>query len=240
MNLDPSVILDYWPMFIQGALLTLRLAIIAFVFGLVIGAIVAVLSLTNFWPLRILVAIYLGLMRGIPFIIIVFLVHFCLPAIGFRMAPLTTGTLALTLFAGAYYAEIIRGTVQALPKGQWESARVIGMSPTAAARHVIVPQIISPAVPPVVNCTMTMIKESSVISSITVAELTYQGLVVQGNTFAPFEVFITVALIYWVINFVFGKIADVYEKKVSGGDATRRRMGPLSARYLTIDKRVDT
>jgi len=235
MALDPTVILNYWPLLVDGALLTLRLAAIAFVGGMLLGAVCATLSLLNYWPVRIVILVYLALMRGIPFIVIVFLIHFGLPSFGIRTQALVTGTVALTLYAGAYYAEIIRAAVLALPRGQWESARVIGMPPIAAARHVIIPQIISPSVPPIVNCTMTMIKESSILSAITVAELTYQGLVIQGNTFAPFEVFISLALIYWAITIAFSLLAWAYERRFGTASGRTSRMSPIAARYLDIE-----
>lgn len=233
MTLDPAVITDNLPLFLQGAGLTLRIALAAFLAGMAIGAAAAIAALSPIAPLRWLTTGYVAVMRGIPFIVLVFLIHYGLPAAGMRLPALATGVVALSLFAGAYYAEIIRACVKALPAGQWESARAIGMSPAAAARTVIVPQILAPMVPPVVNCTMTMIKESSVLSTITVAELTFQGLVVQGETFAPFEVFIAVACIYWAITGAFALAARVFETRVLSGDA--RPMTPLVARYLRLE-----
>ncbi|MEI4488575.1 amino acid ABC transporter permease [Frigidibacter sp. MR17.14] len=236
MALDLSVITDNIPLFLEGAWMTLRIAAAAFVAGMAIGTLAAVASLSGIAPLRWLVAGYIAIMRGIPFIVLLFLIHYGLPAAGIRNPALVNGIAALSLFAGAYYTEIIRACVRALPKGQWESARAIGMSPFAAARIVIVPQILAPMVPPVVNCTMTMIKESSVISSITVAELTFSGLVVQGNTFAPFEVFIAVALLYWLICGLFATAARAFESRLAG---TRRNRGltPLVGRYLILEGR---
>lgn len=236
MALDLSVITDNIPLFLEGAWMTLRIAAAAFAAGMAIGTLAAVASLSGIAPLRWLVTGYIAIMRGIPFIVLLFLIHYGLPAAGIRNPALVNGIAALSLFAGAYYTEIIRACVRALPKGQWESARAIGMSPFAAARIVIVPQILAPMVPPVVNCTMTMIKESSVISSITVAELTFSGLVVQGNTFAPFEVFIAVALLYWLICGLFATAARAFESRLAG---TRRNRGltPLVGRYLILEGR---
>ena len=234
MSLDPMIVLNSWPAFLEGAILTLQIATVAFLAGMVLGSLAAVGALSPFAPIRAIVWVYVAIMRGIPFIVMLFLVHYGLPSAGIRSPALVNGMVALSLFAGAYYCEIIRGCVRALPKGQWESARAIGMSPVAAARHVVIPQIISPMVPPVVNCTMTMIKESSVLSSITIAELTYQGLVVQGNTFAPFEVFIAVALIYWLITGAFAALAGWYERRL-GGEDRRHRMSHIAARYLILE-----
>ncbi len=234
MALDFSVITDHLPVFIAGAWMTLKLAFVSVIFGMIIGGLCAVATLAGARPVRALVQVFLLLMRGIPFIVLIFLIHYGLPAFGIRVPALFSGILALSLFAGAYYAEVIRACVQALPKGQWESARTIGMSRTAAARHVIVPQILAPMIPPCVNVTITMIKESSVLSSITIMELTMQGLIVQGQTYAPFEVFIAVAALYWIITGIFSTIARAAERRL-GQTSASRRMTPLVARYLVLE-----
>lgn len=234
MSFDISVIIDNLPLFLQGTWLTLRLVLVVFLIGMVIATIGAIASFSPFIPLRWLVNGYVAVMRGIPFIVLLFLTHFGLPAAGMRVPALVTATAALSLFAGAYYTEIVRACVKALPRGQWEAARTIGMSPAKATLHIIVPQIVAPMLPPLVNCTMTMIKESSVISSITVAELTFQGLVVQGNTFAPFEVFVAVALLYWAITSVFALAARLLEGHMRRGKAAPR-MTPLVGRYLLLE-----
>ena len=235
MAFDPSVILDNWLLFLEGAGLTLRITAIAFAAGLVLAGLVAALAFLPIWPLRALIAVYLAVLRGIPFIVIVFLVHYGLPFAGVRLPAVVTGTIALTLFASAYYAEVIRATVLSLPKGQWESARAIGMTQIEAARHVIVPQILKPSIPPITNYTMTMIKESSVLSAITVGELTYQGLIVQGNTFAPFEVFFAVAGIYWVITLAFSTATRRLERRLGIAQGETHASNRLAARYLSLE-----
>lgn len=234
MSFDVSVIFNNLPLFLDGAWLTLRLTFVVFLIGMVIATVAGIASFSGFVPLRWLVNGYIAIMRGIPFIVLLFLTHYGLPAAGLRVPAIITATVALSLFAGAYYAEIIRACIAALPPGQWEAARTIGMSPAKAAIHVIMPQIIVPMLPPLVNCTMTMIKESSVISSITIAELTFQGLVVQGNTFAPFEVFVAVALLYWAITSVFDFAARLLERRMKK-DGGQRSMTPLVARYLLLE-----
>ncbi len=235
MTLDPWVVLDNWPLFLEGAWLTVRIAAAAFVGGLILGTVIAALHSTPVALVRWLVVVYLAVMRGVPFIIILFLVHFGLPFLGLRVPALATGVIALTLFASAYYAEVIRATALALPRGQWESARAIGMSPWEAARYVIGPQILAPAIPPITNYTMTMIKESSVLSAITVGELTYQGLIVQGNTFAPFEVFFAVAGIYWIITAGFARAARLLENRQRGAVPEGITGQGIAARYLSLE-----
>jgi polar amino acid transport system permease protein len=145
------------------------------------------------------------------------------------------GTLALALFASAYYAEIVRAAIAALPRGQFESARAIGMSPAQAMSNVVAPQILRTLVPPSTNMTLTMMKESAVLSAVTVPELTYQSLVVQGNTFAPFEVFAAVTIIYWSISIVIAEVSRRLERRVGIAQNQGVIRNRLAARYLSLD-----
>lgn len=236
MRFDPGVIVDNWRLFVEGALLTLQITSIALVGGLALGVVVALVALVPNRLIRALVGVYLAVLRGVPFILLLFLVHFGMPFTGYRLPALVNGVIALTLFASAYYAEIIRGAIVALPRGQYESARAIGMSSVQAMRHVIAPQVVRPIIPPATGMTLTMIKESSVISSITVAELTYQGLIVQGMTFAPFEVFVAVAGLYWLMTFCVARAASWLERRVGTAQATAVSRSALASRYLSFDR----
>ncbi|WAJ28317.1 amino acid ABC transporter permease [Antarcticirhabdus aurantiaca] len=235
MTFDPAILADYWPLFLQGAWLTVRICAVAFIVGYSIGILVALAALVPSRIVRALVGAYVGLLRSVPFIIILFLVYYGLPFAGIRFPAYVTGTLALALFASAYYAEIVRGAILSLPRGQFESARTVGMSPLQAMRHVVFPQILRGLVPPSVNMTLTMIKESAVLSSITVAELTYQSLVVQGNTFAPFEAFAAVTLIYWAITVVVARLAAILEARTGTAEREDVERNALAASFLTLE-----
>lgn len=236
MSFDVDVLVRYWPLFLDGAWLTLRLSLVAFALAYAIGIAVALLSLAPSRVLRVAVDLYVLTLRSIPFIIILFVVYYGLPFWGIRLPAMVVGTGALALFASAYYAEIIRAGIQALPRGQYESARAVGMSPTRAMIHVVAPQIVRSLVPPSTNMTLTMIKESAVLSSITVPELTYQGLVVQGNTFAPFEVFAAVTLLYWAMTSVVARLASLFERRVGVGQARGVGSNRLAASFLVLDR----
>ena len=138
-----------------------------------------------------------------------------MPFYGLRLSAEYVGILALAAFGSAYFAEIIRAGIEAVPKGQLESARAIGMTDWQAMKNIILPQTISIILPPLTNQTLTLIKESAVLSTITVHELTMTGLMVQGETFRPFEVFIMVALLYWALNETIATIMRKLEKKFS-------------------------
>lgn len=237
MHFDPAVLVDYWPLLLQGAWLTLQVSVAALVMGYVAGIAVALIALVPGWLPGLVTGCYVETLRNIPFIIILFVVYYGLPFCGIRLPATLVGTTALALFASAYYAEIVRAAILALPRGQFESARAIGMSPMSAMWHVVAPQILRALVPPSTNMTLTMMKESAVLSSITVPELTYQSLVVQGNTFAPFEVFAAVASIYWLIAVVIAEASRRLERRVGAVQAEAVNRNRIADRYLSLATR---
>jgi polar amino acid transport system permease protein len=233
MHFDPTLLVDYWPLLLQGAWLTVQVSVAALAIGYAMGIAIALIKLMPGWP-RIVTAAYVETLRNIPFIILLFVVYYGLPFSGIRLRATLVGTVALALFASAYYAEIVRAAILALPRGQFESARAIGMSPASAMWHVVAPQILRALVPPSTNMTLTMMKESAVLSSITVPELTYQSLVVQGNTFAPFEVFAAVASIYWLIAIVIAEASRRLERRVGAAQAESVSRNRIAERYLSL------
>lgn len=237
MRFEPLLLLDYWDILLLGAWLTVRITFMAFVFGYILGIAVALLAMAPSRIARAIAGTYVEVLRNIPFIIILFLVYYGLPFSGLRMPALFAGTLALSLFVSAYYAEIVRAAIFALPRGQFESARAIGMSPAQAMRHVVGPQVLRTVIPPSTNMTLTMMKESAVLSSITVPELTYQSLVVQGNTFAPFEVFAAVTLIYWLIAAIIAEASRRLEKRVGLAQQENVARNRIADRYLSLERR---
>jgi polar amino acid transport system permease protein len=234
MHFDPGLLLDYWPLLLQGAWLTVQISAAALIVGYAAGIAVAMIALMPGLLPRLAAGLYIETLRNIPFIILIFVVYYGLPFSGVRLPATIVGTLALALFASAYYAEIVRAAILALPRGQYESARAIGMSPAQAMRHVVAPQILRALVPPSTNMTLTMMKESAVLSSITVPELTYQSLVVQGNTFAPFEVFAAVASIYWLIAVVIAELSRRLERGVGAAQAEDVSRNRIADRYLSL------
>lgn len=237
MHFDPALLLDYWLLLLQGAWLTVQVSAAALIAGYATGIVVAMIALMPGWLPRLAAGFYIETLRNIPFIIVIFVVYYGLPFSGIRLPATIVGTLALALFVSAYYAEIVRAAILALPRGQFESARAIGMSPAQAMLNVVAPQILRALVPPSTNMTLTMMKESAVLSSITVPELTYQSLVVQGNTFAPFEVFAAVASIYWLIAIVIAELSRRLERRVGAAQVEDASRNKIADRYLSLAAR---
>jgi polar amino acid transport system permease protein/putative glutamine transport system permease protein len=237
MHLDFSVILDHWRLFAYGAASTILIAVAAVAAGFLIAIPLALMSLSHRRTLRALANAYVECFRNVPFIIVLYLFFYGLPMIGLRLTQSLVGTAALSFFAGSYFTEIISGAVLAVPKGQMEAARAIGMSYFQGLWEIVAPQTLRLLLPPLTNTAISMVKETSILSTITVAELTYQGLVVQGNTFAPFEVFLTTAAIYWLVTASLAhgmRRVETASHAAQGGSQTR---ASVANKYLMIETR---
>tara|TARA_B100000809_G_scaffold62036_1_gene58827 strand:- start:1556 stop:2032 length:477 start_codon:yes stop_codon:yes gene_type:complete len=144
----------------------------------------------------------------------VFLLFYVLPFYGIRIPANIVGIIGLALFGSVYYAEIIRAGIDAIPRGQLESARSIGMSHWQSMTNIVLPQTMRIILPPIGNQTLSLVKESSILSTITVQELTMSALIVQGQTFRPFEIFIVITLLYWGVNELIATGLRIYERRL--------------------------
>jgi len=174
--------------------------------------------------MRILATSFIEIFRNTPFIIQVFMFFYVLPFYGLYLPAEYVGMVALALFGSAYFAEVIRGGINAVPNGQLESARATGMSDWKAMRYIILPQTLPIILPTMTNQTLSLVKESAVLSTITVSELTMAAIKVQGETFRPFEAFIMIALMYWALNetiaIIMRRVERKFSKRSNSGRAT--------------------
>lgn len=200
MGLDFSIFIDYGPRILHGFWLTIKIVVLAIAIGLPFGVLLALARRSRPRILRWASTAFIEVFRNTPFIIQVFLIYYVLPFYGLRLPAEQVGVLALAAFGSAYFAEVIRGGIEAMPAGQLESARAIGMSEMQAMRYVVLPQALGVILPPLTNQMLSLIKESAILSTITVQEMTMTALRIQGETFRPFEAFIMIALLYWLLN----------------------------------------
>jgi len=206
--------------FFRGALMTLAVATCAFLLGLVFGSIFASFKLSRHWPLRILGDIYTTVLRGIPELLVIYLIFFGGGALltsiargmfayeGFINLPtFAIGTLCIALSAGAYSTEVIRGAVLAIPKGQFEAANAIGMSPWLKFRHVLFPQAARFALPGLGNVWQYALKDTSLISVVGLVEIMRTASLGAGSTKEPFTFYTTAFLLFmflaWLSQRVF-------------------------------------
>ena len=214
MDLDFNIILDWWPLILDGFKLTLVIVTGAILLGIPLGGLLAFGRQSIFKLISISATAFIELFRNTPFMIQVFLLFYVLPFYGIRIPADIVGIIGLALFGSVYYAEIIRAGIDAIPRGQLESARSIGMSHWQSMTNIVLPQTMRIILPPIGNQTLSLVKESSILSTITVQELTMSALIVQGQTFRPFEVFIVITLLYWGINELIATSLRIYERRL--------------------------
>jgi polar amino acid transport system permease protein len=200
MTFDFSVITEGFGLLLAGLGYTLLICGVAVPSGFIIGALCALGRMSGIRWLRWLIIGYIEVIRNTPFLIQVYLVFFVLPLFGLRLGGVTVGMITLAVYCGAYFAENVRGAILTIPKGQTEAANALGMGYWTIQKRVIFPQMLSYLIPTTTNLTITLIKESAILSVITVPELTYQAQVIIGRTFAPVEIFTMIGLMYWGLN----------------------------------------
>ena len=205
------------PYLLNGLKYTLLIVACSIPLALVLSILITLMSLSGNRLLKAITTIYVKIFRNIPFMIQVYLMYYAVPAIfGIRVPALQAGIVALSLYASALYFIVIKMGIDAIPKGQSEAAEALRMPYLLILRRIIFPQIVPIVIPPLINQVVTSIKESSVLSVITVTELTMMANTAIGFTYAPFEIFLVAGLMYWAINLVVEFIGKWIGKKHSG------------------------
>lgn len=196
----------------DGLLITLKISSISLFFAFLIGLITALFRLSSSFVPRWLAIFYLELSRNTPLLIQIFFIYFVLgPTLGLERLP--SAILALSLFEGAYTSEIFRSGIQSVPKGQIEAAQSLGLSTFAVYRHIILPQAVRTVMPPLTSQAISLIKDSALVSTIAIYDLTMQAQKLIAETYLTFEIWFTVAAIYLVITSILSLIVGFMEKR---------------------------
>jgi polar amino acid transport system permease protein len=192
--------LPYVPGFVHAAWLVLVLTIFIIVVSWICGLVAALARASDIFILRRAAIFYIWFIRGTPALIQIFIVYFGLPPLGLQLSPFTAGVLALGLNSGAYVAEIIRSGFSAIPRGQTESSLALGLGRSQVMRRIILPQVVRIILPAMTNEAISTLKNTSLLSTITVVELTLYAQTIIATTFRPFEFYIATAVIYLVLT----------------------------------------
>ena len=193
---------NLWPLAKAAITVTIPLTIISFVIGLVIALVVALGRLSKNVVVSNIARVYISIIRGTPLLVQLFIIFYALPQAGIKLEPFPAAVIAFSLNVGGYAAEIIRSAIQSIPKGQWEAAETIGFNYTGALRRIILPQAARVAVPPLSNTLISLVKDTSLASTILVTELLRAAQVVAAPTFQFFALYGTAAAYYWIICLV--------------------------------------
>lgn len=218
MEFDFLAIWNNKSLLAEGLATTLFISVVAIPLSILVGMIVALMRVSGNVFLRWIATTYVEIIRNTPFLIQIFMVFYALPFVGIRLSGLPTGVLCLAIYGAAYYSEIFRGGIESVPKGQFDASKALGLPYWFYMYRLIVPQLYKYVIPPGTNIALIMIKESSLLSMITVAELTYVAHDINGRTFSPVESFTAIAILYWLVSALFLVFADWLKAKTGRGD----------------------
>lgn len=199
---------------LEGLWVTLKISFFAAILTFIIGIVVALMKLSSYQFLKDIATVYITIVRGTPLLVQIFLFYFIVANI-FELDRFFAGVLALGIFFGAYMAEVLRGAIQSIDKGQLEAANSLGISKYQAMRYIILPQAFKRALPTLVGEMIALVKDSSLVSVISITDLTKVGREIVSNTFSPFETWIVVALVYLTITSTMSYMGHKLEKKMA-------------------------
>lgn len=214
MALDFSVMQPYAGLLWKALVMTVWVSFWANILSILIGTGVALLRISPLRALRWLGTIWIEVIRNTPLLLQLFLIYFASPQFGIHFTGFQAAVLGLGINTSAYVAETVRAGIQAIPKGQIEAAKAVGMTSRMTMLHIILPQAIRITVPPLANTLILLIKNSSLVSLVTLTELMRAADVIIANTFKPFESYLLIGALYFVINFALSRLTSYLERRM--------------------------
>lgn len=208
------IIFEYLPLFLSGLRSTCLIAIVSIALALATGIIACSCRISGIKILRYPAIAYIEIIRSTPLLVQIYFLYFGLPTLGLRIPELQTGIIALMLNSGAYIAEIIRAGINSVDEGQIEAGVSSGLNYFQRMRFIILPQALGVTIPPLLGQNIVLVKDSALLSLISVAELTRSGQVMTSERFMPSEAFFTVAFFYMCIYFCLKAVADWSQRKL--------------------------
>ncbi|WP_027624428.1 amino acid ABC transporter permease [Clostridium lundense] len=213
--MDMNLLKEIAPILLKASGKTIELTIISVILGSLIGIIVALLKLSKNKVIYAVASFYTWIIRGTPMLLQLFFFYYGLPFMGIELEPMTAAIIGLSLNSGAYMAEIIRGGILAVDKGQFEACKALGFTYGQTMTRVVLPQTVKVLIPPVGNEFITMLKDTSLVSAIAMEELMRAAQQIYSANFRPMEPFFIAACIYLALTTVFTTLFAIWEKKVS-------------------------
>lgn len=213
--MDFETIKRLLPDLLTGSVITLELTFLSIIFGTIIGVLVAIIKISNIKIISYVANVYTWLIRGTPLLLQLFVFYYGLPALNINLSPINAAIIGLSINAGAYMAEIVRGGILAIDRGQFEASKALGFTYFQTMKRIILPQAFRVVVPPVGNQFIGMIKDTSLVSVITIEELLRKASLqvsASGNVFEPY---LMTAALYLIMTTLFTSIFGSIEKKLS-------------------------
>ena len=210
-----GIVLENLPFLLEGAYYTLLITIVSMFFGSIIAIITAIARLKGNRLIRWIARAYVSIIRGTPTLVQIIIIYYGLADYGIKLEPLMAAYISLSISIGAYLSETLRGALLSIPNGQTEAAYASGMTPSQTMRRIIIPQALRIAIPPAGNTFIGMLKETSLVSVITVTELLRSAhlLIAQYYIYMPF--YLAIALMYWIMSTGFSYLLERWERRLS-------------------------
>ena len=213
--MDWNAIQQYLPLYQKAAVLTVRLGVAGIIFAIIIGLACAVIQYDKVPVLRQIVGVYIQLSRNTPLLVQLFIIFYGLPSVGIMLDAFPAAVIAFAFNEGAYCAETMRGALESVPQGQLEAGYCVGMSWWQIMRRIVLPQALRTAVPALSNSLIGMIKDTSLASNITVAELFMAGQRVAARTYIFLPIYCEVAVVYLLFCTVITKLQSLLERRLN-------------------------
>jgi len=210
-----DLLVNSLPLLARGTVTTLYLSAGAIVLATALGVVFALLQLYGGLVLRGLVEVYLYVVRGVPLLVLLFAMYYALPYANVQVEPITGGIAVIGLYFGAFMTEVFRAAVLSVPRGQWEAARAIGLTTPRILLDVVLMQALRMAGPPFINTCIMVVKGTSLVAIIGLADVTYVGKQIVERTLAPFEIFGAVALVYFTVCFALSRLGHYFERRLN-------------------------
>jgi cystine transport system permease protein len=215
---DPDVwalrVDSFWPLLLAAITGTIPLALASFAIGLVIAIGIALLRISGNRVLAAIARFYVSVIRGTPLLVQLFVIFYGLPSIGVVIDPWPAAILAFSLNVGGYAAEVVRAAILSVPKGQWEAGHTVGLSRGRTLTRIVLPQAARVSVPPLSNTFISLVKDTSLASTILVTELFRQAQQIAAFTFEFMAIYLEAALIYWIICMLLSTGQSAIERRL--------------------------
>ncbi|MCO7175154.1 amino acid ABC transporter permease [Sporolactobacillus kofuensis] len=210
----PLAVHSFWPILQGGLIYTIPLTIISFVFGLTLAMVLAIMRLSKVKFIQTIARIYISIIRGTPLLVQLAIIFYGLPDLTIEVSPFVGAVIALSMNVGGYAAETIRASILSVPKGQWEAGYTIGMNDAQVMRRIILPQAARVSIPPLSNEFISLVKDTSLASTITVTELFRRAQEITATSYDFLLLYSEAALIYWIFCFVLSIIQGRIESRL--------------------------
>jgi His/Glu/Gln/Arg/opine family amino acid ABC transporter permease subunit len=218
MHFKLDLCIQTLPFLLQGLKTTIGLTLLAMVFGIVLGLIIALLRISRSPLLRGLSLVYVDTLRGTPLLLQILVVYYVFPGFGIKLDAFTSGVVALSFNSAAYISEIFRAGIESISIGQFEAANSIGMNYYQTMKHVILPQTIRRVIPPITNEIVALLKDTSLVMITGIAELTYKSKQVASATANVLTPYLAAGIIYLLITIPLTRLSQNLERRFSKGD----------------------